>query len=159
MSFAIEISVEAGAWHQFSGAEAIVRRAAEAVLADTSASGVEIGVVLTDDAKMRALNRAWRGKDAATNVLSFPASASGSAEPRLLGDVVLAYETIAREAAAQRISARDHLAHLTVHGVLHLLGHDHENDRDAETMERREREILARLGVPDPYARAEASVV
>lgn len=159
MSFAIEISVEAGAWQQFSGAEAIVRRAAEAALADTSASGVEIGVVLTDDAKMRALNRTWRGKDKATNVLSFPAPASGSTEPRLLGDVVLAYETIAREAAEQRISARDHLAHLTVHGVLHLLGHDHENDRDAETMERREREVLARLGVPDPYARAEAPVV
>ena len=159
MSFAIEISVEAGAWHQVSGAEAIVRRAAEAALADTSASGVEIGVVLTDDAKMRALNLTWRGKDAATNVLSFPAPAGGSMTPRPLGDVVLAYETIAREAAEQRISARDHLAHLTVHGVLHLLGHDHENNRDAETMERFEREILARLGVPDPYARAEAPVV
>ena len=159
MSFAIELSVEADAWQQFSDAEAIVRRAAEAALADTSASGVEIGVVLTDDAKMRALNRTWRGKDTATNVLSFPAPADGSTEPRLLGDVVLAYETIAREAAEQRIPARDHLAHLTVHGVLHLLGHDHENDRDAETMERREREILARLGVPDPYARAEAQVV
>ncbi|HEY8268152.1 MAG TPA: rRNA maturation RNase YbeY [Xanthobacteraceae bacterium] len=159
MSFAIEISVEAGAWQLFSGAEAIVRRAAEAALADTNASGVEIGVVLTDDAKMRTLNRTWRGKDSATNVLSFPAPAGGSAEPRLLGDVVLAYETIAREAAEQRISARDHLAHLTVHGMLHLLGHDHENDRDAEIMERLEREILARLGVPDPYARTEAPVI
>ena len=159
MSCAIEISVDAGAWQQFSGAEAIVRRAAEAALADTSASGVEIGVVLTDDAKMRALNRTWRGKDTATNVLSFPAPASGSPELRLLGDVVLACETIAREAAEQRISARDHLAHLTVHGVLHLLGHDHENDREAETMESREREILARLGVPDPYTRAEAPLV
>jgi probable rRNA maturation factor len=159
VSFAIELSVEAGAWQQFSGAEAIVRRAAEAALAGTSASGVEIGVVLTDDAKMRALNRTWRGKDTATNVLSFPAPAGASTEPRLLGDVVLAYETIAREAAEQRISARDHLAHLTVHGVLHLLGHDHENDRDAEIMENREREILARLGVPDPYARAEAPLV
>jgi probable rRNA maturation factor len=159
VSFAIEISVEAGAWQLFSGAEAIVRRAAEAALADTNASGVEIGVVLTDDAKMRTLNRTWRGKDSATNVLSFPAPAGGSAEPRLLGDVVLAYETIAREAAEQRISARDHLAHLTVHGMLHLLGHDHENDRDAEIMERLEREILARLGVPDPYARTEAPVI
>ena len=159
MSFAIEISVEAVAWQKFSGAEAIVRRAAEAALADTGASGIEIGVVLTDDAKMRALNRTWRGKDAATNVLSFPAPTSAGVEPRLLGDVVLAYETIAREAAEQRISARDHLAHLTVHGVLHLLGHDHENDRDAEAMENREREILVRLGIRDPYARAEAPVV
>jgi probable rRNA maturation factor len=159
VSFTIEISIEAGAWRQFSGAEAIVRRAAEAALAGTSASGVEIGVVLTDDATMRTLNRTWRGKDMATNVLSFPAPAGGSAEPRLIGDVVLAYETVAREAAEQRISARDHLAHLTVHGVLHLLGHDHENDREAEAMERREREILAGLGVPDPYARAEAPVV
>jgi len=159
VSFAIEISVEAVAWQKFSGAEAIVRRAAEAALADTGASGIEIGVVLTDDAKMRALNRTWRGTDAATNVLSFPAPASAGVEPRLLGDVVLAYETIAREAAEQRISARDHLAHLTVHGVLHLLGHDHENDRDAETMEHHEREILVRLGISDPYARAEAPVV
>jgi probable rRNA maturation factor len=114
--------------------------------------------VLTDDAKIRALNRSWRGKDTATNVLSFPAPAGGSAEPRPLGDVVLARETIAREAVEQRIPAQDHLAHLTVHGVLHLLGYDHENDRDAETMERLEREILARLGVPDPYARTEATV-
>ena len=159
MSFTIEISVEAGAWQQFSGAEAIVRRAAEAALADIGASGVEIGVVLTDDAKMRALNRAWRGKDSATNVLSFPAPASKSTELRLLGDVVLAYETIVGEAAGQRIPAQDHLAHLTVHGVLHLLGHDHDNDRDAEAMEDRERNILARLGVPDPYARAEAPLV
>jgi probable rRNA maturation factor len=116
VSFAIEISVEASAWQQFSGAEAIVRRAAEAALADTGASGIEIGVVLTDDAKMRALNRTWRGNDTATNVLSFPAPASANAEPRLLGDVVLACETIAREAAEQRIPAQDHLAHLTVHG-------------------------------------------
>ena len=159
MSVAIEISVEADAWRLFSGAEAQVRRAAEAALADAATSAVELGVVLADDERMRMLNRTWRGKDNATNVLSFPAPASGKGEPRMLGDVVLAYETVVREAAEQGIPARDHLMHLAVHGVLHLLGYEHENDRDAEAMERREREILARLGVPDPYARVEASAV
>jgi len=150
VSAAVDIAIEAGGWEQLPDAEAIARRAAAAALAD--AGDVEVGVTLTGDDRMRELNRSWRGADRPTNVLSFPAPATKDAGPRLLGDVVIACETLLREAAELRIPPRDHLAHLVVHGLLHLLGHDHENDRDAETMENLERAILARLGVPDPYA-------
>jgi probable rRNA maturation factor len=149
VSSALELSIEATAWERFPDAEAIVRRAAGAALAGGHAA--ELGVVLTDDARMRELNRAWRGTDRPTNVLSFPAPRAGGAEPRLLGDVVLAYETVMREAAELGIAPGDHLAHLVVHGTLHLLGHDHESEGDAEAMEQRERAILAELGVADPY--------
>lgn len=114
-----------------------------------------LGIVLTDDAEQRALNCAWRGKDAPTNVLSFatadPDMKPPQGAPLLLGDVVLAFETVAREAAEQRKKLSDHLAHLVVHGVLHLLGFDHGNDAEAAMMETRETEILAGLGVPAPY--------
>jgi probable rRNA maturation factor len=117
----------------------------------------EISLVLADDATVRALNKRWRGKDTATNVLSF---ASGDPptppHPTLLGDVVLAYETVAREAAEQGKDLADHLAHLVAHGVLHLLGFDHEKDREARRMEALERRVLAGLGVADPYARERA---
>jgi probable rRNA maturation factor len=133
--------------------EAICRSAAEATLAAAGRTGeYELSVLLGDDAAIRALNRDWRGKDKATNVLSFPAGAPQPAgAPLLLGDVALAYETIAREAGAQGKTLLDHTRHLLVHGVLHLLGHDHEKDDEAERMENLERTILARLGVADPY--------
>ena len=104
----------------------------------------------------RALNRHYRGKDYATNVLSFPAELpeglpAGVRMP-LLGDLVLCAPVIAREAQEQGKRIQDHYAHLTVHGVLHLLGWDHEHDKDAEAMEQLEREVLAELGLPDPYA-------
>jgi len=110
--------------------------------------------VLADDSAIKALNRDWRGKDAATNVLSFPAAAPGDGPGGSLyiGDVIIAYETVAREAEAERKPFGHHLAHLAVHGFLHLVGYDHENDRDANEMERLERRILARLAIPDPYA-------
>ena len=114
----------------------------------------ELAIVLTDDAAVRKLNRRWRGSDKATNVLSFPAHGlvpPGSG-PRPLGDVVIAYETMAREAQEQGLPLTHHLTHLAVHGFLHLLGYDHESDTEAETMEQLERDILARLDVPDPYA-------
>jgi probable rRNA maturation factor len=145
-------------------AEAIVvhaiTTAAEAVAdADADALG-GVAVVLTDDAAIRALNRDWRKLDKPTNVLSFPApqrpaasaipSIAGEA-PALLGDIVIAYETTAREAAAEGKPLSHHLAHLAVHGFLHLLGYDHESDADAQDMERLEARILARLDVPDPY--------
>jgi probable rRNA maturation factor len=110
---------------------------------------MEVTVLLTDDAAVRALNARFRGKDAATNVLSFPAAES--ARP-FLGDVALAFGTCAAEAGVQHKTLADHLAHLTVHGVLHLLGYDHEAAHEAEVMEEMERQILARLGVRDPYA-------
>ena len=107
--------------------------------------------MLTDDAEMRALNRTWRGKDAATNVLSFPAREKVRG-PGLLGDVVLAYETTLKEARAQGIALDAHVSHLVVHGVLHLIGFDHLEDSDAERMEAIERTALASLGIADPYA-------
>jgi probable rRNA maturation factor len=118
---------------------------------------VEISVRLTDDAEIRKLNRQWRGEDKPTNVLSFPAPRPPAqvGMPATLGDIVLAYETVAREADEQHISFADHVAHLIVHGLLHLLGYDHQIDGEAVTMEELERSILARLGIPDPYAARE----
>jgi probable rRNA maturation factor len=112
---------------------------------------------LLSDSAVRALNKAFRGKDSATNVLSFPAAPSPPAfDPRsgpvFLGDVALAYETVVQEAAAQQKTVVNHCAHLIVHGVLHLAGFDHERDEDAERMEGTERAILARFGISDPYA-------
>jgi len=111
--------------------------------------------VLTDDQSIRALNRQWRGRDEATNVLSFPPPQLGRRGNGVLvhvGDIGLAYETAAREAAVAAKSFLPHLSHLAVHGFLHLVGYDHESYDEAETMESLERRILARLGVPDPYA-------
>lgn len=122
-------------------------------------AGTEISVVLADDATVRALNRDYRGRDAATNVLAFPGlemiggrAPAPVAGPALLGDVVLARETVGREAAAQGKSLADHVRHLVVHGVLHLLGFDHDTDAAASDMETREIVILAGLGIADPYA-------
>ncbi len=114
----------------------------------------EVSLALADDAKVRGLNRDYRGRDEPTNVLSFPAQAGPPAAgdgPWLLGDVVLARETLIREAADQNKSLSEHFAHLVVHGVLHLLGHDHMNESEADTMERLEAEALGRLGIPNPY--------
>jgi|SRR5262245_5509578 len=118
----------------------------------------EVSVVLTDDTAIRALNRDWRGIDKPTNVLSFPAPDSFAREahetegpPPVLGDIVIAYETTRREATDEAKPFAHHLAHLAVHGFLHLLGYDHDSDPTAEEMERLEAEILARLDVPDPY--------
>jgi len=152
VSVTIDITVEAAAWKKLAEAEAVVRRAIETALADVGMSEGETGVVLCDDARMRELNRNWRGKDQPTNVLSFPVKASGDTSTRHFGDIVIAYETLTREAEAEGKTAEAHLCHLAVHGVLHLLGFDHENDSDADAMENRERKILARLGIADPYA-------
>ena len=102
----------------------------------------------------RALNRHYRGRDYATNVLSFPAELPEGVRLPLLGDIVLCAPVVAREAKEQKKSPADHWAHLTVHGTLHLLGWDHEDAREAECMEQLEREILAELGIEDPYAEA-----
>ncbi len=112
----------------------------------------ELSVVLTDDQGIRLLNQAWRAKDTPTNVLSFPAAAPDriSASP-MLGDIVLAFETIDREAVAQGIPVEAHLTHLVVHGFLHLFGYDHQTDSDGEVMEKLETAILATLGVVDPH--------
>ncbi|MEO8959626.1 MAG: rRNA maturation RNase YbeY [Rudaea sp.] len=113
-------------------------------------SGLAIRIVDTDEG--RALNRDYRGKDYATNVLSFPAELPPGVALPLIGDLAICAPVVLREAAEQGKSARDHWAHLTVHGVLHLLGYDHIADHDAEAMEALETRILAGLGIADPYA-------
>ncbi|WP_297297220.1 rRNA maturation RNase YbeY [uncultured Methylovirgula sp.] len=119
--------------------------------------GVEISILLTDDEAIRKLNRQWRGKDQATNVLSFPAP--GEVETRqALGDIAIAYETCAREAGAELKTFQAHVTHLVVHGFLHLIGFDHETEAEALEMEALERDILAALGISDPYAVRVASV-
>ena len=143
----IEIEVEADAWTgALAEAETVVSRAAQAALGTVEG---DVVVLLTDDEAVRDLNARFRDKDKATNVLSFPAPQSAAPH---LGDVVLAYGVCAAEAEAQGKTLSDHLSHLVVHGVLHLLGRDHEDDAEAEEMEAEEREILAGLGVADPYA-------
>jgi probable rRNA maturation factor len=151
-ALAVDIVVESPLWKAQRGADAMLRRALAAAGALVPSDG-ELAVVLTDDAAIRALNRDWRGKDAATNVLSFPAKEArpDRRAPRLLGDIVIAYETVAREAAAEGKPFMHHLAHLAVHGFLHLVGYDHEANEDADAMEGLEIAILARLDVPDPY--------
>ena len=145
----IEVEVEAGDWTDaVDDVEAVVERAALAVLGD-KAGGVVI--LLTDDETVRDLNDRFRGKDRPTNVLSFPAADMPGANPQPLGDIVLAYGVCATEAEEQSKALRNHLTHLVVHGVLHLLGRDHEVDADAEAMEAEERTLLATLGVADPY--------
>lgn len=145
----IHIEVEDEAWTvALPNAEAVVTKAAEAALAGHE-PGLEITLLLTDDESIRELNNRFRGKDKSTNVLSFPAAES--AHPHL-GDIALAYGVCAAEAKAQGKPLAHHLMHLTVHGVLHLLGYDHEADAEAEEMEGVERAILATLGVSDPYA-------
>jgi probable rRNA maturation factor len=155
---AITIIAEAGDWTGFGDVEEAVARAGAAVAADPHvpiAAGSEANVVLASDALVRGLNGRYRGKDAPTNVLSFPFQMPPGSDPHcatLLGDVVLACETVAREAAEQAIAPGHHLQHLVVHGLLHLLGYDHQDDTEAEAMERMETEILGRIGIADPHA-------
>jgi probable rRNA maturation factor len=142
------------AWRAAGVTDTMLARAARAgfgTARPASAGTYEVSILLTDDDEMRALNRTWRSKDTATNVLSFPASDDPS-EAGLLGDVALAYATTAKEAREANIALADHAAHLVVHGVLHLLGFDHMQDDEAERMEALERRALASLGITDPYA-------
>ena len=159
----IEVALACAAWSRLCPtAESLMRAAAELALArGTTALGlawqgdVELGISLADDANQQQLNRDYRGRDKPTNVLAFPVWEPGtrlpSGAPVLLGDVVLALESVAQEAAEQEKPIGDHLVHLTVHGVLHLLGYDHLTGAEAAAMESLERSILAELGVPDPY--------
>src|SRR6201997_4074748 len=154
-----EVLVVADCWQNEPDAESVIQRAiavaAESVNADVG--DAELAVMLTDDAGIRTLNSNWRGIDKPTNVLSFPALQPQGARkagdaPRMLGDIAIAYETTRREADDEQKPFDHHLSHLAVHGFLHLIGHDHEQDQEAETMESLEREILSQLGIPDPYA-------
>jgi probable rRNA maturation factor len=134
--------------------EALAQKAASAALAVTyEANGeFEASVMLTNDAQIQELNRTWRNKDKPTNVLSFPSPEQpGATGPRYLGDIALAYETLVRESEDESKELAHHFAHLIVHGVLHLLGYDHEVEAEAEIMEALEVKALATLGIADPY--------
>ena len=154
-----EVLVVADCWQNEPNAETIIQRAiaAAAEEVDDDVGEAEIAVMLTDDPGIRTLNSNWRGIDKPTNVLSFPALQPEGARkpgdaPCMLGDIAIAYETTRREADAEGKPFEHHLSHLAIHGFLHLIGYDHENDADAEEMESLETEILEQLGIPDPYA-------
>ncbi|WEK51107.1 MAG: rRNA maturation RNase YbeY [Candidatus Kaistia colombiensis] len=153
---AIDLLVEAGDWPEEDQLARLVAQAVEASFAVghlPAVKGSELSVVFTDDEHVRQLNADYRDKDKATNVLSFPGSPPDSKRfGPLLGDIVVARETVVAEAAEQGLAFEDHLTHLVVHGLLHLFGHDHLEDDEAERMESLETEILARLGIADPYA-------
>ena len=154
-----EVLVVADCWQTEPDAEAVIHRAIDvaAEIADADVGEAEIAVMLTDDSGIQTLNSNWRGIDKPTNVLSFPAlqpTGSGAPDdaPRMLGDIAIAYQTTRKEADDEQKPFDHHLSHLAVHGFLHLIGYDHEKDDDAEAMESLEAEILAQLGIPDPYA-------
>jgi probable rRNA maturation factor len=143
----VDIAIPCKSWRRaLPRAGALARRAVAAALAEAQHEGAaEVSLLLADDATLAALNAKYRRRAGPTNVLSFPAA------PPLLGDVAIAYETVAREARAQRKRLADHFAHLVVHGTLHLLGHDHVRRTEAKRMERLEAGALFRLGIADPY--------
>jgi probable rRNA maturation factor len=144
----IDIQVASPLWAARPLAEQTVRDAIAAARATRDADG-EVSVLLADDAAIRALNRDWRATDKPTNVLSFPAAKETGG--KLLGDIALAYETLARECADEQRDFLHHLAHLTVHGFLHLIGYDHQTDQQADEMEGLESRIMRSMNMPDPY--------
>lgn len=156
-AIASDVTIEAGDWRRrLPEAEGLARRAIEAAAAGFElGAGAEVSVLLTDDRHIQALNRDWRGKDKPTNVLSFPGEDAEAEQPDgaplLLGDIVVALETSEREAQDQQKPLADHFSHLVVHGMLHLLGYDHETQAEADEMEPLEIEVLAGLGVTSPY--------
>ena len=148
----LDISVDDGDWTAVPNLRKLARRAISAAINDNK---VSLSLLFTSDAKILEINRHWRGKATATNVLSFPVSAETpvpAGEPRPLGDIALAFGVISREAVEQTTPIAHHVTHLIVHGALHLLGYDHETDSEAEAMEAREIMILAGLGIENPYA-------
>lgn len=160
----VDVAVRCRRWTDtVKGAKALCQTAALACYPAVASGPAEVSIVLADDVFVQDLNRQYRGRDKATNVLSFPATPGDgeheppvlSAAPRMLGDVILAFETIAAEAAEQDKTLADHLCHLVVHGMLHLLGYDHEQDEAADKMEALEIRILSGLDIDDPYGALE----
>jgi probable rRNA maturation factor len=149
----IDLAIEAPEWALLDNPGLLAEATLNAAIEETHIAlmpDAEISVLLCSDAFIQKLNRQWRGIDKPTNVLSFPAG-RGPTQAALLGDIVIAFETAAREAAEAGKPLRDHVAHLLTHGFLHLLGHDHEQAAEAEAMEAIERAVLTRLGIADPY--------
>ena len=148
----LDISIDDRGWRVIPNLRKLARTAVLAVLPDDD---VAIGLLFTSDARIAEINGQWRGKASPTNVLSFPVSVAlpvPEGEPRPLGDIALAYGVVSREALAQKKPVSHHVTHLIVHGVLHLLGYDHEKEDEAGAMEAREIMILAELGMENPYA-------
>src|SRR5450631_1345067 len=144
---AIDVQVASKLWQAQPAAEQTVRMAIAAAAGALSTTDGEVSVLLTDDAAIRALNRDWRKIDKPTNVLSFPAPKGAS----MLGDIVIAFETLEQECTEEDRIFLGHLAHLTVHGFLHLIGYDHQNDAQADEMEALESKIMTLMKLPDPY--------
>ncbi len=147
----VDVLTESPLWDKEPRAAETVERAVAAAAEAIDAPLGEVVVMLADDETIRSLNRDWRKIDKPTNVLSFPAGKTPGIEPVMLGDIVIAYETLTRECEEEDRVFLNHLAHLAVHGFLHLMGYDHQNDSDADAMEQLETLILARLDMPDPY--------
>jgi probable rRNA maturation factor len=145
-ALSVDVLVQSPKWKEHRGAATAVRKAINAAADEISSPGGEVAVVLTGDQAIRKLNKRWRGIDKPTNVLSFPSS-----QTAMIGDIVIAYETLDRESRDEGKEFTHHLSHLAVHGFLHLMGYDHQNDSEAETMEQLERAVMARLRMPDPY--------
>jgi probable rRNA maturation factor len=147
-----DVQIQSQLWQAQPLAEKTVRNAIAAAAAALATKAGEVSVLLTDDKTIAKLNRDWRGIDKPTNVLSFPASGKKAGEGvHLLGDVVIAYETLERECHDENRSFLHHLAHLSVHGFLHLIGYDHQTDSQAAEMEGLESKVMTRLNMPDPY--------
>lgn len=155
MTVRYDVAINADGWQSEHSLRMLVDRVLEATLHGLEFDDVdsELSLVFTDDANIRTINAKWRHIDKATNVLSFPAfpMQPGQRPGPILGDIVIARETVQREAQEENKSFDDHLSHLIVHGLLHLTGYDHQNDDEAEQMESLERKILASLGISDPY--------
>ena len=155
MTVRYDVAINADGWQSEHSLRMLVDRVLEATLHGLEFDDVdsELSLVFTDDANIRTINAKWRHIDKATNVLSFPAFPiqPGQQPGPILGDIVIARETVQREAQEENKSFDDHLSHLIVHGLLHLTGYDHQNDDEAEQMESLERKILASLGISDPY--------
>ena len=154
--FVIDLNIEAGDWPEERWLRDLATRAISAAFSNADLEVIEkteVSLLFTDDVSIRKLNSQWRGKDKPTNVLSFPGSdPQGEVYGPLLGDIVLARETIVREAEEMGVDFSDHLSHLTVHGLLHLFDYDHQENDEAELMESLEKAILAAIGIDDPYA-------
>ncbi len=150
----VDLVIEGGDWPDPDEIETLIQVAAAEVAAERrfELGKVHVSVALANDSQVAILNDQFRGKAKATNVLSFPSGANG--QEGFLGDIVVAFETVAREAIEQDVSLEHHVQHLIVHGLLHLLGLDHETNADAEFMESLEIQVLARLGIANPYTGA-----
>lgn len=156
MSLTVDVIIEDQRWAEVCDPDALAHAAVEAVLSNIEmswAGELEISFLFCDDLKIKGLNATWNKTNSATNVLSFPTSPTGKQGPvTLLGDVIIAFDTISNEAGAQRKLVSSHAAHMLVHGVLHLFGFDHLNDEAADEMEALETCILNTMGIDDPWA-------